>query len=1639
MFTSVFSVYIDISHCCFSCILSSLHYIYVAIFTILLEHTIHSGDSPPVAAGAPAAEAEVEEKSPDAVSTDDGVTASSGTKDESSEADSLTKAQATARGPEIRKCKFHFVDLAGSERVKKSGAEGQQLREGIDINKGLLALGNVISALGDEQKRGKVHVPYRDSKLTRMLQDSLGGNSKTLFICCVSPAFSNLHESINALRYANRARNIQNKPVINRDPTAVLISELKAQIQHLAAELSFMRGEGVIPLNSNEISPLKSIHATYPVQPVRPQPMIMDRDRDKEPLDSTPMGSPSVLGTAAQKVSNASLMRECVALKARLKEGDFEVQRLVEQLKTQKQLVSDSNDRLIIVQSERDYFKMKYFEADPADAKLLQEAEELGGAEGRGEVSAEAKALLAEKTKSLNIFAEYLATIDNLKAELATERTKPRSDSVDGSAETMFPFSHDSETVSLETELTSSVARVISQAQQQLRLEQRQLLGDDGKKLTATGDGGDDDDDDDPEDGAAAEDAVEVADKAFQKRQGIMNSEVVELSESILLKEQLVQQLQKSQHQYTVMKAFYEQKLSALNDEVQVKEDEREVLLNEIAELEQRSEIESKKTERESKLRGELQKKDDELKLLKKRQDELSHLSQVQQRFMTQIHKYQADIDAQKKQRVELTKQLRAGKKNHLMELNSKAKEIEKLKRELMKSAQEVKVLGVQKARAESKARESSNMLAARKKNSVQQPPVTSTNPLNLEAGNIFSSKSVRKVLMASSSNTRSAQSARRVFSDEELQVKKWLENRIADISSRDEEAEALHRQCEQQLTLQHIRNQLETERSAALAEVQKIKDSADADPESVAYKTALQRQEEAANDIEARIESLEDQLRYRRQKITDMQMHLATLDESTVHDKSVEVLKRMAAGSLPAAHELIRLLFDLLVYSRSSAQARKEACNKLLANEKKLHHQLDDANAKLNAVHRSLDMELTRAMNDYEEKLSGLITHSNVGKMILEESMLTKEDEYLIRSSNDLAHQILGKPGTVSSTPKRSLIRSNTGIVGNHNQPLFAGKVSPGGGVMAGIGGDIHANMSTPGSASKEVSKENYEQVKMLLVVASEQNRFLKEQLSKDEGKVKEQADQVMDMSAQVNSLTRDIEDKNVHIKFLEEECRMFRDLSEDLKLEIKSLGGENGDKIIKRVVNYNAAQNTTTVTITTGGRSIHAGALIGKGAEGEADESSSAHNLHTSSSGKLSPISEDFGATTESILGDFSQLAEEINRTGSIQNSGNGASSSHIRQSNISSAATPAVVYDRLTNPTNFTGAMKKVFEQDLPKKREKVQALKGQLHGESSSGASTLVGAGKARKRIDLPDELIYDNTSGLNVSSSSDNLVGEEDIVISHESHSSRAHGHGHGHGHHGHHGHSFQDRANSNANASPDPFMLDMEMVDGGDFGDDDEDPSPSHKRCSSMQNSVFYVPANDGKESDDSFGLVRSSSTTAPSAAENAPARSSSTDAVSNNSGSGSGSGSNSNSNSSEVPANVFARLTSNSNLTGISKYSKPAVKEKVNSANTAAAIASANATAAQLSGLQFNVRSSYPSGSRDSRQQLAVEGFAVGQSDSGTAGGASTDDGGGITVKIKSAASNNNMSKEALAAARRRASLNSNNAAAVANARLNL
>lgn len=163
--------------------------------------------------------------------------------------------QQSSSDPEDTKCSsLHLIDLAGSERLKKTGAEGKRKEEGVQINLGLLALGNVISSLSDNLQ----HIPYRDSKLTRILKDSLGGNSHTLMIACVSPADTNFEESLNTLRYADRARKIKNKPIINRDPVQAELIQLRKELQIMRAN----GGGGGVPMDIEETEEYQDMKET---------------------------------------------------------------------------------------------------------------------------------------------------------------------------------------------------------------------------------------------------------------------------------------------------------------------------------------------------------------------------------------------------------------------------------------------------------------------------------------------------------------------------------------------------------------------------------------------------------------------------------------------------------------------------------------------------------------------------------------------------------------------------------------------------------------------------------------------------------------------------------------------------------------------------------------------------------------------------------------------------------------------------------------------------------------------------------------------------------------------------------------------------------------------------------------------------------------------------------------------------------------------------------------------------------------------------------------------------------------------------------------------------------------------------------
>jgi hypothetical protein len=153
-------------------------------------------------------------------------------------------------GEKIRVGKLNLVDLAGSERQGKTGATGDRLKEATKINLSLAALGNVISALVDGKSS---HIPYRDSKLTRLLQNSLGGNAKTVMCANCGPADYNYDETLSTLRYANRAKNIKNKPKINEDPKDAMLREYQDEIQALKKQLEATQRGVMIDADGKEV------------------------------------------------------------------------------------------------------------------------------------------------------------------------------------------------------------------------------------------------------------------------------------------------------------------------------------------------------------------------------------------------------------------------------------------------------------------------------------------------------------------------------------------------------------------------------------------------------------------------------------------------------------------------------------------------------------------------------------------------------------------------------------------------------------------------------------------------------------------------------------------------------------------------------------------------------------------------------------------------------------------------------------------------------------------------------------------------------------------------------------------------------------------------------------------------------------------------------------------------------------------------------------------------------------------------------------------------------------------------------------------------------------------------------------------
>ncbi|XP_011496864.1 PREDICTED: kinesin heavy chain isoform X2 [Ceratosolen solmsi marchali] len=279
--------------------------------------------------------------------------------------------------------KLYLVDLAGSEKVSKTGAEGTVLDEAKNINKSLSALGNVISALADGNK---THIPYRDSKLTRILQESLGGNARTTIIICCSPASFNESETKSTLDFGKRAKTIKNVVCVNEELTAEewkrryerekeKAARLRGKVEKLESELSRWRqGETVKP--EEQFSLQDGPDVTTPVAPT------VEVKLDDGPMPATPGG-----GLMAGSLSNEErqkLEEERERLYQQLDDKDEEinqqsqfVEKLKEQMEEQEELIASARRDYEQLQQEMTRIQQENESAKEEVKEVLQALEEL--------------------------------------------------------------------------------------------------------------------------------------------------------------------------------------------------------------------------------------------------------------------------------------------------------------------------------------------------------------------------------------------------------------------------------------------------------------------------------------------------------------------------------------------------------------------------------------------------------------------------------------------------------------------------------------------------------------------------------------------------------------------------------------------------------------------------------------------------------------------------------------------------------------------------------------------------------------------------------------------------------------------------------------------------------------------------------------------------------------------------------------------------------------------------------------------------------------------------------------------------------------------------------------------------------------
>ncbi|CAO2601217.1 Kinesin-like protein KIF21A, partial [Lemmus lemmus] len=542
--------------------------------------------------------------------------------------------------------KFHFVDLAGSERLKRTGATGERAKEGISINCGLLALGNVISALGDKSKRA-THVPYRDSKLTRLLQDSLGGNSQTIMIACVSPSDRDFMETLNTLKYANRARNIKNKVMVNQDRASQQINALRSEITRLQMELmEYKTGKRII---------------------------------DEEGVESI----------NDMFHENAMLQTENNNLRVRIKA----MQETVDALRARiTQLVSDQANQVLARAGEgneeisnmiHSYIK----EIEDLRAKLLEsEAVNENLRKNLTRATARSPYFSGSSAFSPSILSsdkETIEIIDLAKKDLEKlkRKEKKKKKSVSGKED------------NADTDQEKKEEKGISEKENNgMEAEDNQEVSDHEEEEEEEEE--EDEEEDDIEGGESSDESDSESDEKANYQADLAN-----ITCEIAIKQKLIDELENSQKRLQTLKKQYEEKLMMLQHKIRDTQLERDQVLQNLGSVESYSEEKAKKVKCEYEKK--LQAMNKELQRLQTAQKEHARLLKNQSQYEKQLKKLQQDVMEMKKTKVRLMKQMKEEQEKARLTESRRNREIAQLKKDQRKRDHQLRLLEAQKRNQE--------------------------------------------------------------------------------------------------------------------------------------------------------------------------------------------------------------------------------------------------------------------------------------------------------------------------------------------------------------------------------------------------------------------------------------------------------------------------------------------------------------------------------------------------------------------------------------------------------------------------------------------------------------------------------------------------------------------------------------------------------------------------------------------------------------------------------------------------------------------------------------------------------------------------------------------------------------------------